>query len=160
MGEWDEWKGNKKQRDTLRQKFGGRCAYCGCELTDMHADHLEPVVRLHTDPWGKPLPHAEKSFLKPERNVVSNMMPACAPCNLHKGGYPLEFWRNIIQRSGEIVRNQTSTFKAGERFGVIRVSADPVTFYFEKLTGNPTPQTLGIANGDEPKTLRAKDSSQ
>ena len=50
------WKGNRKQREALRQKFGGRCAYCGCELTDMHADHFEPVVRLNTDPWGKRLP--------------------------------------------------------------------------------------------------------
>ncbi|EEZ1994754.1 HNH endonuclease, partial [Escherichia coli] len=22
----------KKQREKLRMKFGGRCAYCGCEL--------------------------------------------------------------------------------------------------------------------------------
>ncbi|EQZ24729.1 hypothetical protein G977_04718 [Escherichia coli UMEA 3585-1] len=24
----------KKQREKLRMKFGGRCAYCGCELTE------------------------------------------------------------------------------------------------------------------------------
>ena len=24
----------KKQRAELRMKFGGRCAYCGCELGD------------------------------------------------------------------------------------------------------------------------------
>jgi 5-methylcytosine-specific restriction endonuclease McrA len=130
MGE--VWKGNKKQRDTLRQKFGGRCAYCGCELTKMHADHLEPVVRLNTDPWGRRLPSAECSLLKPERNVVSNMMPACAGCNLHKGGYSLDDWRDIIQRSAEIIRKQTSTFRVGERMGVITVSEAPVTFYFER----------------------------
>lgn len=128
----EEWKGSKRQRDALRQKFGGRCAYCGCELEGMHADHLEPVVRLHTDPWGRPLPAAEKRFLKPERNVVSNMMPACKGCNLHKGGHPLEHWRTYLQRSAEIVRAQTSTFRAGERFGVITVSDAPVVFYFEK----------------------------
>ena len=127
-----EWKGNKRQRAALRQKFDGRCAYSGCELKDMHADHLEPVVRLNTDPWGKRLPAAECSLLKPERNVVGNMMPACKPCNLHKGGYSLEGWRNIIQRSAEIVSKQTSTFRAGERFGVITVSDAPVTFYFER----------------------------
>ena len=127
-----EWKGNKRQRDALRQKFDGRCAYCGCELKDMHADHLQPVVRLNTVPWGKRIPAAECSLLKPERNVVGNMMPACKPCNLHKGGYSLEGWRNIIQRSAEIVSKQTSTFRAGERFGVITVSDAPVTFYFER----------------------------
>ncbi|WP_438852641.1 HNH endonuclease [Brevundimonas nasdae] len=134
MVETEEWKGNKRQRSALRQKFAGRCAYCGCELKDMHADHLEPVVRLNTDPWGRRLPAAECSLLKPERNVVANMMPACKPCNLHKGGYPLEVWRDVIQRSAEIVRKQTSTFKAGERFGVIAVCDAPVLFYFERLT--------------------------
>ena len=130
----EEWRGTKRQKEALRGKFDGRCAYCGVQLTAMHCDHLEPVVRTgRIDQWGRPLPASEQAFLKPERNVVSNMMPACAPCNLHKGGYPLEFWRDIIQRSGEIVRKQTSTFKAGERFGVITVSAEPVIFYFERL---------------------------
>ena len=38
----------KKQRDILRNKYGGRCAYCGCELgKTFHADHLEPVERVY-----------------------------------------------------------------------------------------------------------------
>lgn len=128
----EEWRGSKRQKEALRQKFGGRCAYCGEPLTAMHCDHLEPVIRLHTDQWGGPLPAAEKRFMKPERNVVANMMPACKGCNLHKGGYSLESWRKYIQRSAEIVRAQTSTFRTGERFGVISVSSEPVTFYFER----------------------------
>lgn len=37
----------KKQRAELRMKFGGRCAYCGCELPEKgwHADHVEAVLR-------------------------------------------------------------------------------------------------------------------
>ncbi len=33
----------KKQREKLRMKFGGRCAYCGCELPEKgwHADHVQ-----------------------------------------------------------------------------------------------------------------------
>ena len=85
---------------------------------------------------GKALPASECYMIKPERNRVSNMMPACAPCNLHKGGYDLEGWRDIIQRSADIVRKQTSTFKAGERFGIITVSDEPVKFYFETLNGD------------------------
>lgn len=32
----------KKQRAILREKFGGKCAYCGCELPEKgwHADHV------------------------------------------------------------------------------------------------------------------------
>ncbi len=40
----------KKQREKLRMKFGGRCAYCGCELPEKgwHAGHVQasaPQVR-------------------------------------------------------------------------------------------------------------------
>ena len=133
------WTGSKKQREALRAKFGGRCAYCGGELgKSMHADHLEPCLRIQPTPWNE-LERVEMH--KPERNTVANMMPACAPCNLHKGGYSLEAWRTYLQRSAEIVAKQTSTFRAGERFGVIRVSKEPVRFFFELANASPTPDS-------------------
>lgn len=129
MGLAEEWRGTKAQREALRTKFGGKCAYCGCDLgRSMHADHLEAVIRVPPSPWND---LTKTIMLKPERNTVANMMPACAPCNLHKGGYSLEGWRDILQRSAAIVAKQTSTFRAGERFGVIAVSDRPVVFHFE-----------------------------
>ena len=37
----------KKQREKLRMKFGGRCAYCGCELPEKgwHATMFRQVLR-------------------------------------------------------------------------------------------------------------------
>lgn len=131
----DEWKGTKAQRDDLRKKFGGLCGYCGEPLTNMHADHIEPVLRIINDPWGKRLPAQEQRMVNPERNVVSNMMPACAPCNNSKGGYRLEEWRKMIARSHEIVAREKSIFRAGVRFGVINVSDAPVVFFFEREAG-------------------------
>lgn len=131
------WTGSKRQREALRAKFDGRCAYCGAELGKvMHADHLDPVVRLTPSPYND-LKTVE--MLKPHCNVVSNMMPACAPCNIHKGGYRIEQWRAYLQRAADIVRKQTSTFRAGERFGVITVSDDPIVFYFERARGSTRP---------------------
>lgn len=131
----EPWKGTKRQRQALREKYNGRCAYCGELLDKMHADHRDPVTRLVPSPWND----LEKTeFYHPERNVVENMEPACAPCNLHKGGYTLEQWRVYIQRSAEIVRRLTSTFRAGERFGVIHCNEEPVVFYFEQLAA-PSP---------------------
>jgi hypothetical protein len=136
MNPGDEpWTGSKKQKAALREKYDGRCAYCGSELKNMHADHLRPVTRITTDPWSKPLPAAERYLINPENNVVSNMMPACAPCNLHKGGYSLEGWRDMIQRSAEIVAREKSAFRAGVRFGLIEVKSGPVVFYFERQEG-------------------------
>ena len=38
---------SKKKREALRMKFGGKCAYCGCELNQRwQADHIEPVRRI------------------------------------------------------------------------------------------------------------------
>lgn len=132
MTDSDEWKGSKAQREALRQKFGGRCGYCGELLTKMHADHIEPVLRITTDPWGKLLPVEERRLINPERNVVGNMMPACGPCNISKGGYTVEEWRQLLARSHEIVAREKSIFRAGVRFGVIRVTDEPVVFHFER----------------------------
>jgi hypothetical protein len=111
--------------------FDGRCAYCGNELgAKMHADHVEPCIRVATDPWSQPI---KPYMIKPERNTVANMMPACAPCNLHKGGHSLEGWRLYLERSAEIMRRDYSTFRAGVRFGIIAVNEQPIRFYFETL---------------------------
>lgn len=132
MSDADTWTGSKSQREALRQKFGGKCGYCGEHLTKMHADHIEPVIRIVNDPWGKPLPPSERRMINPERNVVGNMMPACGPCNISKGGYKLEEWRAMLARSHEIVAREKSIFRAGVRFGVIEVTDRPVVFHFER----------------------------
>jgi len=129
----EPWTGSKKQRETLRHMFDGHCAYCGNPIDKMHADHLEPCLRVATDPYGTPLPAADRRMIKPERNTVTNMMPACAPCNLHKGGYSLNQWRDLLQRSAAILRRDTSTFRAGERFGIIATHEAPIVFHFEKV---------------------------
>ena len=126
-----EWRGTKAQRDALRAKYDGHCAYCGTVMEKMHADHVKPVIRITADPYGRPLPLEERRLINPDHNVVSNMLPACAPCNLHKGGNTLEQWRDILQRSADILRRDTSTFRAGERFGVILATRQRVKFYFE-----------------------------
>ena len=133
-----EWKNTKEQRETLKAKFGGRCGYCGEVLSKMQADHIKPVTRITTGLDGNTLPSGERKLLNPERNIVSNMMPACPSCNNSKGGYDLEGWRDLISRSAQIVAKQKPIFKAGVRFGVISVTENPVVFYFEKLK-HPVP---------------------
>ena len=144
MNERDEWKNSKAQRELLCQKFDGCCGYCGEHLVKMQADHIAPVTRLTTDPWGNPLPASERRMIKPERNVVGNMMPTCPQCNNSKGGYSLEGWRDLLARSGEIVAREKPIFRAGVRMGVISVSDAPVVFHFERVE-NSTPHS------EEPK---------
>jgi hypothetical protein len=121
---------SKAQRAALREKFGGRCAYCGQPLGERwHADHIEPVVR---NDWGR-MPSKTPEW--PERDTLENMNPACAPCNIDKHSLSLESWRQMIQRTNEVLQRDVSTFRRAVRYGLVSLSAAPVVFYFETMEG-------------------------
>lgn len=122
---------NKAQRAALREKFGGRCAYCGQPLGEKwHADHIEPLVR---NDWfkrhGFPAERREPDY--PHRDTLANMNPACPPCNIDKHSLSLESWRQMIQRSNEVLHRDVSTFRRAVRYGLVALSAKPVVFFFE-----------------------------
>ncbi|WP_447868674.1 HNH endonuclease [Rahnella aceris] len=112
----------KKQRAVLREKFGGKCAYCGCELGDKwHADHVEPVLR-HM--YGGGMVH-------PERDNMENLVPACHPCNLHKFSQSLDDYRRVID-DGRREFLRSGKGKALVRMGLVEMKDDPIVFWFEK----------------------------
>lgn len=126
----------KSEREQVRLKYGGRCAYCGIELGPRwHADHLEPVTRellSKKNPngtWrlvsGKPL--------KPENDHLENMMPSCAPCNISKGGQSLEGWRTWIARHVESLNQYHPIYRLAKTYGLIAETGAAVTFHFEKV---------------------------
>lgn len=116
----------KAQRAALREKFGGRCAYCGQPLGEKwHADHIEPVVR----DWSRP---GSPAHFK-NRDTLDNMNPACPPCNIDKHSMSLEDWRGIIARSNEVLTRDVSTFRRALRYGLVQLNTKPVLFYFEQL---------------------------
>lgn len=56
---------SKEDREKVFNKYGGRCAYCGCKLKsikDMQVDHFIP-------------------FRNGGAGEMSNYMPACRQCN-------------------------------------------------------------------------------
>lgn len=127
----------KKQREALRMKYGGMCAYCGKPLGDRwHADHIEPVVR---NDWLPKLGLQPRGPDYPERHTLENMNPACAPCNIDKHSLSLESWRHMIQRTNEVLARDVATFRRAVRYGLVQLSDAPVTFYFERATQQPTP---------------------
>lgn len=125
---------NKKQRAVLREKFGGRCAYCGELLGDKwHADHIEHVERKLKHISGRGFVSTGELH-RPERDTVENMNPACPPCNLDKHAMTLDEWRGMIERSNEVLLRDVSTFRRAVRFGLVQLTPAPVKFYFETLT--------------------------
>lgn len=123
----------KAQRAALREKFGGRCAYCGKPLGDRwHADHIEPLRR---NDWCKvPSPP-----MHPERDTLENHNPACAPCNIDKHSMTLEDWRGMIERTNDVLARDVSTFRRALRYGLVTVQPKPVVFYFETLQTEVAP---------------------
>ena len=118
---------SKAQRAALREKYGGRCAYCGNMLADKwHADHIEPVVR--TD-WFKKGSAPDY----PARHTLENMNPACPPCNIDKHSMSLDDWRKVIQRSNEVLARDVSTFRRALRYGLVSLHSKPVLFFFEQF---------------------------
>ncbi|EAB4061419.1 HNH endonuclease [Salmonella enterica] len=129
----------KKQRAELRMKFGGRCAYCGCELPEKgwHADHVEAVLRkseqcMKAAAKGILELKATGEFYRPEAERLENLFPACAPCNLLKASYSLEMFREQVSLQVERGRKSSMNFRTAERFGLIEAVEKPVVFWFEQ----------------------------
>ena len=125
----------KSEREKLKQKYGGRCAYCGCELGDKwHADHIEPIVR---NDWCHRV-GMDKSYNRapdyPERDCIENMNPACAPCNIDKHSFSLEHWRDQMQKSNDVLMRDNATFRRAVRYGLVKLISEPIVFYFEKVS--------------------------
>jgi 5-methylcytosine-specific restriction endonuclease McrA len=77
----------KKDRELVRLKYDGLCAYSGTPLEDdWQVDHYEPLIR---DPWtGEPM--------HPERHSIENMVPAQKIINHYKGSIDAETFRRWL----------------------------------------------------------------
>lgn len=117
----------KEIRNLIKGKFGGRCSYCGLELTKgWHIDHLEPIRRQ------------EKECIHPERETLSNLYPACASCNINKHNQTLEEFRAMIQKFVNSLNEYSVQYKIAKRYGLVVETSNKVVFYFETvLSANP-----------------------
>lgn len=124
----------KSERAELREKFDGRCAYCGEELGNRwHADHVEPVRRRHELYKGA---SGYKTRLTgagcPENHRFDNFMPACAPCNISKSTWTIEQWRDVLTGYVGALHRNNPTYRMAKKHGLIAEMVKPVVFYFEK----------------------------
>ena len=123
---------NKAQREQLKNKFGGHCAYCGCELgSKWHADHIEPVDRVMVDCEKRGIKTTNQMH-KPHLDTIENLNPACVPCNSNKSSMSLKSWRSLLThyRDVQLLRDSTHA-RHLHRFGLIEIKNDPVVFFFE-----------------------------
>lgn len=126
----------KLARIEIHAKFGGRCAYCGGEITlkQMQVDHVIPLLRGQSDQ--SLAGYAPLGIAARERgtNDVSNLYPACRPCNQLKSSYSLEDFRAQVDWNSESLRKYNCQYRHLLRFGRIVEVTAPVVFHFETFT--------------------------
>lgn len=113
----------KAEREQVRAKYGGRCAYCGCVLQKRwHADHRESLYRTGVPRYR-------------DTSTVADLEPACQRCNLWKSVYTVEQFRYEIKKQVERLRSNSAPFRLAEDYGLVTVNTTvPVVFYFERET--------------------------
>lgn len=117
---------NKAQREQVRMKFGGLCAYCGHPLPERwHADHMIAVER---ESWG-----GEKGVMQmPQHDTAENMMPSCPPCNLSKNRMSIEEWRKWLAGHMRSLNEHHSIYRMMLAYGCVVETGKKITFCFEK----------------------------
>lgn len=146
-----------KKRQIVFDKYGGKCAYCGCELLKgWHVDHASPVHRIKKYVGGDLINKqtgevaTEQDFengnwrmtervlkpagmLKAHNDCDENLMPSCASCNLYKHSADIETFRMILTNTIRGLNNNSTQYKFAKRYGLVIETNKPVQFYFETL---------------------------
>lgn len=109
----------KAERQTVYDKCGGHCAYCGCEikLSEMQVDHVMPIGLIYDE----------------NTESMSNYLPACRSCNHYKSSLTLDRFRFCIERFPQVLMRDSVTYKNAVRFGLVEPKPHKVVFYFEKI---------------------------
>lgn len=152
---------SKKDRQKIFEKYRGRCAYCGCELTKgWHVDEINPVRRNYKwvaghytnggnwrmsedelNALGSKWVEGREVFAgytNPENMHIDNQNPACASCNINKHADGLEAFRSMIANFINSLNQYNTQYKIAKRYGLIQELDKPVVFYFETLQTKTT----------------------
>jgi len=112
---------SKRLRTEVYNKYGGRCAYCGCriEYKDMQVDHM--------------IPKRGEETRGIDTDTADNYMPSCRLCNHYKRGNSLEGWRKMIEEIPAKLERDSYIYRVGVKYGLVKPEKKPVTFYYEEI---------------------------
>lgn len=111
----------KKTRQIVFDKYVGKCAYCGCELTlkTMQVDHIQSKR------------HHEYFDIKEDVDRIDNLTPACRQCNFYKSDGTLEQFRTNLMTIEERL-NKVFIFRLALKFGIVELKKFSGKFYYEE----------------------------
>ena len=125
----------KKLRQQVYDKYGGHCAYCGCELErdNFQVDHAKSLWHTYIEK------RVESNFQfhddSPEANQddsIENLMPACKQCNYYKDSMDIENFRKAILETLSHTCIDTFATRLAMKYGMITYTPWDGKFYFEK----------------------------
>jgi 5-methylcytosine-specific restriction endonuclease McrA len=124
----------KKERELIFNKYGGKCAYCSCDLEKgWHTDHIEPIVRDFDWNRDKGRYEAIGTCRNPENETLENYNPSCPSCNIQKNSFTIEQFRDNIKQFIQSLNQYSTQYKFAKRYGLISENEIKVEFYFEKI---------------------------
>jgi len=120
-------------RQEVWEKYGGRCAYCGEEITlkEMQIDHIFPKhlkhwldssVMMRDHPW----------MLNKNIDTKENLNPACRVCNKWKNTWTVEQFRKELESQISRLEKYSANYRMAKRYGLVVPKTLKVKFYFEQ----------------------------
>jgi 5-methylcytosine-specific restriction endonuclease McrA len=125
----------KTDRELIFNKYDGKCAYCGCELTKgWHADHIKPIVRDFIYQINKQRFETNGICRNPENENLQNYNPSCPSCNTQKNSYTLEQFRENIKQFVNSLNQYSTQYKFAKKYGLVSETNIEVKFHFETVS--------------------------
>lgn len=128
----------KIDRQKVYEKCGGRCGYCGREITlrQMQVDHIRPKLYFyHGFENTEHLSEFDRErFTVPnyELDDLRNLLPTCARCNQRKSSLTLGNFRKEIAAQVERLNKYSAQYRMALDFELIAETEKEVVFYFER----------------------------
>lgn len=121
---------SNKRRQIVFNKYNGKCAYCGCDITPclFEPDHIIPRSRL------KMLSSKQRLGLGVRAiDSVDNLNPSCVECNRQKWDRDIDGFRDYILENAYRSLIDNAKFRLAYRFGIISISLKDIVFHFERI---------------------------
>jgi 5-methylcytosine-specific restriction endonuclease McrA len=129
---------SKKDRELIKNKYGGLCAYSGTVLEDdWQVDHIKPIIRNTYN----------KGALFENHHNIDNMIPCQKIINHYKRTLDLETFRNWYMNElhlrlaklpknpkvNKSIKRKEYLLKVASYFGITENNPFNKIFYFEKI---------------------------
>lgn len=124
---------SKETRVAVHGKYGGRCAYCGKEISvrDMQVDHITAYGKSI---YGSNPEEVSGMIVDGSIDDIGNLMPSCRACNFYKGINTIEEFRERILNTLSHTCISSFQTRLAMQYGMVEYHTWDGIFYFEKVS--------------------------